>query len=119
MAKKQSGVKTSIPQWCLDEVWVDAPSQEEVSEVATLLTTDHDLARIPDVLTFAAFSLMVRYPGTGGRHFGNDEIPLLSKRNPDVIKSVLAVLPDVAKDVMAALSPVKKVAPKTPTKKDK
>ena len=96
---------------------MDAPSQEEIYDVAALLIQNHDVARIPDVLSLAAFSLMVRYPASGARHFGNDEIPMLANRNPAVIKDVLELLPDTTKTVIAAITPAK--AAKSPTKKDK
>lgn len=87
--KKKAAVKVTISQWCLD-VLVSAPSQAEIDDLVQYIKAEHDIARLPGVVALAAFALMVRYPGTGARHFGNDELLLLSKRNPAVLAEVLS-----------------------------
>jgi response regulator of citrate/malate metabolism len=113
---KGKGITLQLTQWCLD-VLVETPDQDEVDQVAQYLVEHRDVQRLPNVIAAATFSLMVRYPATGTRHFSNDEIEMLTRRNGDVIQSALDALPDVSAKVAAAIAAV--LSPKTPTKKVK
>lgn len=114
-SKKQTSIKVAIPQWCLD-VLVSAPSQDEIEDVKQYVYEHHDVARLPDVALLCTFALMVRYPTTGGRHFGNDEIAMLGNRNPEVLRNTINTMPDVVLALQDALTPKKKIQP---TKKEK
>lgn len=110
--------KKQIPQWCL-EVLLDTPSQQEIADVRRYIAEQRDVARIPDVHRLAAFCLIVRYPATGGRHFSNEEIRLIAKRNKQVIDGVLATVPAITAEVIASLTDTQKKTTKPPTKKAK
>lgn len=103
--KKKAAVKTAIPQWCL-EVLIDAPGQDEIDDVSRFLKENHDARQLPNVAQAAAFSLIVRYPETGARHFGNDEIEMLTRRNASVIQDTLDMLPDVSKSLIATFAAI-------------
>jgi len=118
--EKKNSVKVTISQWCLD-VLVSQPSQDEIDDVVQYIKDHHDVARLRDVAVLATFALMVRYPATGARQFGNDEIAMLANRAPDALLNTLDALHEVTSKVCLQVqdSLAAKPAAKIPTKKVK
>jgi len=116
--KKKSVVKTTITQWCLDVV-VAVPSQDEINDVVQYIKEHADVARLPEIAMVATFALMVRYPVTGARHFGNDELAMLSNRKIDILSNVCCLMLTEAAKITAAIEAALMPTEKPPTKKVK